>query len=274
MDIFFDEVPHKYFIPEFPDFNFTSVSKVIELVKPKFNTEERALAFANQDRDKILQKLAVKWKITPAQAAKKWEGIDFTPEVIKQIWKEKNDTANERGTRIHAVKESNGYLNNSLKGYGISGQYKKCLDIGSLQPGVYRELIIPYLPLQLIGTADKIEIFEDKTFIIEDYKTNEELVFKGKSYSKEGVRKMLAPLSHLDDVNGQHYHVQLSLYSFFLEFYGFKYKSGMIRHVQEEIKDGIPTLKEVAKIPHIYYKKEVIALLNFVKFLRETGKLK
>lgn len=236
--IIFKPESHSYVIEDKPEITFTSVSKVIELLKPKF------------DRDTISKNYAKKHNLTQEEVLAKWDA--------------KNKKALERGTAWHEEQERLHLIDN-LKGYETtSSDNRICLDISQLKPGKYCELIIPYLPEFLIGTADIIEINEDKTFKIADWKTNEKLEFQGTAYFKPELKrkvleKMYHPVEHLDNVNWNHYQLQLSLYSYFLEAYGFKFKEGEIRHVIFEDDAHV----ETKVYPIQYLKKEVQSILRW-----------
>jgi hypothetical protein len=298
MKIRFNEEEHRYYLPEFEHIKFTSVSKVIDYIKPKFDTVGSSITYSKKCQITTFEELetvwkikgikerramillateksipvghiaaiyywASKWKITQEEALTKWIGLSFTPEEIRAVWTEKNKISTDKGSLAHSILENRDLTNGAYKGYNIiqGTDLKECMDIGTLEPGLYTELIIPFNPLWLIGTADKIEIFEDKTFYISDYKSNETLEFKGKSYSNKGIEKLLPPVSHLDHCNGNHYHLQLSLYSYFLEMYGFKYAGGELIHIDYIDNDVI--IRDT--IPHIYMKKEVESILKLVK---------
>jgi len=67
---------------------------------------------------------------------------------------------------------------------------------------------------QLAGQSDLILLnHQTKTFKVVDYKTNR----KGISFSGFNGQKMFSPIAHLDDCNGIHYSLQLSLYSMMLQ---------------------------------------------------------
>lgn len=67
---------------------------------------------------------------------------------------------------------------------------------------------------KLAGQSDLVLInYEDKSFMILDYKTNHKGI-KKTAYNNE---MMFPPLSHLPNCNYYHYSLQLNLYAYFLE---------------------------------------------------------
>lgn len=244
--IVFNPDLHKYSFVDNPDIPFTSVSKVIELIKPKFDKEGISKRYA--------------------------EKHGLTQEEVLASWDKKNADALAKGTKWHEEQERNHIAESNLIGYSLvetpeqeGAAHRMCLDISSLQPGKYCELIIPYVKEFLIGTADIVEINEDKTFFIKDWKTNNKLEFTGTAYykpelKKKVVEKMLHPVEHLDNVNWNHYQIQLSLYSYFLESYGFKFAGGEIMHV---LFDEEMNHTETKVYPIQYLKKEVINILKW-----------
>jgi len=243
MPILFFEEEHKYVVTEKPDLKLTSVSSVVHSVVPSF------------DRETISRNYAKKHKRTQEDVLEEWDA--------------KNKRALTRGSLFHAEEEQR-----TLKGGGISGynaidsNTKEALNLRNLSPGVYTELIIPYLPAALIGTADKITIHPDRSFSILDYKTNEKLSFEATAYWKPALKRkekgfLLTPVSHLEDCNGVHYLLQLSLYSLFLEKYGYKFRDGIIEHIIfDDYSTITPKMINRVQYPLVFLKKEAEALIT------------
>lgn len=240
MNIIFDPVRHAYYPEAYPTKLFTSVSKLIEMVKPKF------------EKDRISKDYAIKHGLSQEEVLEKWAL--------------ENKVAIDKGKAYHAQQEEILKEAGAKPGQIQDGEISRAIDINNLQPGTYSELIIPYVPQWLIGTADVIQIHDNGEFSIIDFKSNKALTFTGKAFynkkiGRAVVEKMLPPMSHLDNVNGNHYNLQLSLYSYFLESYGFKLKEGIIRHVIFD-EQGNTTDKDYALV---YMKKEVENLLKWYK---------
>lgn len=170
MNIRFRESDHKYFTLEEPDKPFVSVSGLFDMIKPKFDSIGISERYASKPRKKIIEDLAKKWNLTVNRAEEKWKGVEFTPEVIREIWEEKKNIGLARGTKWHKDIEQKLLNRGGKRGTSIDGEYTVPIDIKSLGPGHYIELMIPYIPLWLIGTADRVEIHSDKTFTIRDWK--------------------------------------------------------------------------------------------------------
>lgn len=240
MIIFIPET-HKYVLQSNPEVSFTSVSKILEIVKQPFDT------------DAIAEKTAKKRGVSKEEIIEEWKLI-----------KEKALT---KGTKYHEAYEAN-----LLKDKGvhpstwIEGK-KYSHDLLKLQPGIHPELILYNLKYGVTGTADIVEIFEDKTFNIFDHKSSKKIEFQSfrkfdPIYKDRRPVMMRPPLQHLEDANGIHYSLQLSLYAFFLEQVGYKCKNLTLHHV---VFDDNDEPCNVIDYPVEYLKKECFTLLNHFK---------
>jgi hypothetical protein len=265
MTLLFDPVPHKYFIKEDPTLSLKSVSHVITLLKPKFDPDGSILKkYVAKGKSFILKDLATKWELTTEEAQTKWGHLSFTEEEVSEIWKEKKDTSLVKGTKLHSIKED---LLLSKGGHPSlqdpETSYKKAYDLNNLLPGTYPELMLYYLPGLLTGTADIIDIDKNKGFDISDYKSNSKIEFESyQAYDKNTRTKkpkmMNPPISHLQDCNGIHYTVQLSLYAYFLEQFGYTCKSLTLIHL---ITDKDHNIIQEVKYPLEYIKKDIKKIL-------------
>lgn len=267
MTLLFDPVPHKYFIKEEPTLNLKSVSHLITLLKPKFDPDGSILKkYVAKGKSYILKDLATKWELTEQEAHTKWGHLSFTEQEVAEIWKEKKDNSLVKGTKLHQIKEDlllskGGYPSITDKSTG----YKQAHDLNNLSPGIYPELMLYYLPGLLTGTADIIKIYPDKTFEVEDYKTNSKIEFESfKAYDKNTRSKkpkmMNPPISHLEDCNGIHYTVQLSSYAYFLEQFGYTCKSLTLIHL---ITDKDHNINQEVKYPLEYIKKDIKKIIHW-----------
>ncbi len=264
--ILFEEQEHKYFHQDNPDKKWLSVSGLFDLVKNKFDTVSISEKYAKKGKEKILKDISEKWNLSLEECYKQWGHLEFTPEDIQRLWLEKSKSALSRGTTWHKDIEKSLLEKGCKKGYLEEGIYRKSIPLDDLEQGEYIELIIPYPRLSIVGTADRVKILPNKEFIIRDWKSDAKLEYKGTpyyddKYKEKRVRKLLPPLHHIDDVNGQHYNVKESLYIYFLESYGYTFKEGFIDHVifDKDLPIGIVTY------PIDYLKKEVHTLLNHFK---------
>ena len=162
------------------------------------------------------------------------------------LWEEKKNRACEKGTAFHNLKEL------AINGRGIVRVGQEELNVhnidyvwrvnsmegvfGKLPPGVYTELCLWNYKAKIAGTADVVTIYPDKTFDIDDHKTN------GK-FEIEGFRgkTMKYPFNKLPDCNLGHYTVQLSLYAWMLEQHGLKCRALRLHHytIPEDQVDNI-----------------------------------
>ncbi len=260
----FIEKSHRYLTEDGED--LISVSKFTERFKEKL------------DWDAIAKKSAA--KATKA-------GTPTTKQDILDKWANKRDRSSEVGTLFHSIRETelinehqpifyDVICSKKFSTYGDND--KLSIPINELENNtVYPELMIYDIEHMICGQSDKVIVVDNKIHIW-DYKTDAEISFKG--YSSEWVkpRKLLGPLSHLDDVNGNIYSVKMSLYMYMLwKANKGRFKPGdiIIEHVELErdpendnipvLRDGKPVVLSVKKIPLPYRKKEVMNMLKTIK---------
>ena len=141
-------------------------------------------------------------------------------------WKQKNEEACKRGTKIHADIENSFYINpnnKELEKFVKGGKFvcKKNYTDLDLEYGIYPEYLIYRESddgiLLLAGQVDLI-IKKGNHITIVDHKTNERIDTQGfyDSATKSTV-KMKYPLNKLDDTNFWHYTMQLSTYAWMLQ---------------------------------------------------------
>lgn len=196
-------------------------------------------------------------------------------EYWKQEWKRVNNISLDRGNGIHNEQED--FLYNrgftSVTGPRIYRVYNlkeetgrdsnRGINVSSLADGCYPELKLWRHDWCIAGRADKptIETIGKIRYAhIEDYKTNKILHTQGYWDARHPEpRKMLAPIDHLDDCEMTHYTLQLSIYQYMLEYFGFKPGIRRIIHFLHPI-EGLGTPKPVIhELP--YLRKEVEAML-------------
>lgn len=218
----------------------------------------------------------------------KWYGIPV--EDIKAIWEKESTRATDLGTWYHNQREAE--LCN-LKTIGRDGtnsvpvfspiadaEGTRVAPNQKLEQGVYPEHMVYLKSVGLCGQSDYVEVINNTVSIL-DYKTSKEI--KKESYkSWDGSsKKMLAPVSHLDDCNFWHYALQLSIYMYIIIKHNPLFRPGemTLQHVifEETNKDkygypisavdslGEPVVKEVINYHVPYLKHEVIALINHLK---------
>jgi len=126
------------------------------------------------------------------------------------------------------------------------------------------------------GTIDLLAV-RGKEFIIVDWKTNKDVMrFESGYYKKEMVQtdkgreyvktnnfivtddKMLYPVNHLPKCKGSTYTLQLSMYAWILESYGFTWLASYLVHIRRtDEKDYEPQFYKLE-----YYKKEIDLILK------------
>jgi len=236
--VVFEPVEHKYKMVN-KDIELKSVSKLISKVKNEFDVQ-----FWSQ---------------------KKADERGITKEEILAEWAQTAKEATDKGTKYHEYREQKDLKNKGIPALEKDG-LKLAHDLSKLEPGLYPELMLYNFEYMLAGTSDIVEILPDKRFILGDYKTNKKLEFEGykkfdKDYKEKRAVKMKFPLQHLDDCSGMHYTIQLSIYAYMLEQFGYHCHDLYIDHI---IFDGDEPVNEI-RYPIQYLKKEVINLLNWYK---------
>ena len=148
-------------------------------------------------------------------------------------WKKENEFSCIKGSCIH-LKAQSLWMGtdyeidyNTIDDTIDKGRLKKEYDIMSKQATdfyndykdmydmIQDEFIVWSKEFDIAGSIDGIMYNKNtQQCCILDFKSNKDLQFKSK-YRK----KMKVPLHELDDVNGQHYYVQLSIYKYLIEKY-------------------------------------------------------
>jgi hypothetical protein len=239
-EVLYDHPSHKYHLH---GTIYRSATQIIEQFVEHFDTEEQS------------QRMEYRYN-APA-------------EYWKKNWKEENAKSLVRGDRKHAHEEdfmyNRGYARIHDKVFPVFNlqkiYYKSPIHYFKLPDGTYPELKLWRHDWKIAGRADKptFETINKVRFAhIEDFKTNKrirDVGFNG--------RKMLWPLEHLEDCELRHYTLQLSIYQYMLEYFGFMPGVRRIIHFPHEI-EGLGTPKPVEyELP--YLRDEVIAMLTHLK---------
>lgn len=265
-NIQFIESSHRYLDENGDD--LISVSKFTEKFKEK------------QDWTAIAKKVAMK---------KTKEGTPTTTKDILNKWETKRDTASQIGTLFHTIREQELLDTESPVFYDVpcakqasaydTGGVKNSIPITKLDSNtVYPELMIYDTDYMICGQSDKVIVVDDKIHIW-DYKTDAEITFNAFSSQWVKPRRLLGPLSHIEECNGNIYSIKMSIYMYLLwKANKGRFKPGdlIIEHVhlkRDPENDNIPMLDEngrpiVLKIEQIklpYRKKEVMEMLETLK---------
>ncbi len=169
-----------------------------------------------------------------------------TPEYWIAEWKKINEEACEKGTAYHLVKQNEDLSQeiHIIKGRKLPlGEDTKSIeDLYQLKDGVYTELLIWNNFLGIAGQSDKviIETINGVRYVdIIDYKTNKEI--KDYNYIDRDGKKvinesLIYPLNKYCNSNYWIYQLQLNLYGWLLEQFGFTLRGGEFIHVTDNNK--------------------------------------
>jgi len=221
-------------------------------------------------------------------AKSKWYGMSV--DAIQAAWKAEADRACDLGTYYHNQREEELLSFKTIVQQGVElpviapiydGQGRKMAPTQKLADGIYPEHMVYLKSAGVCGQSDLVEVIKGKVYIT-DYKTNKEI--KRQSFKNwEGIsEKMLAPVSHLDDCNYNHYNLQLSIYMYMILKHNPKLEFGglLIRHVMFEemeqkdmygfpitFKDenGKPVVKDIIDYHMPYLRDEVISIMHMVQ---------
>lgn len=209
---------------------------------------------------------------------KKYEGIVKSAEEILAEWDLKREKGTQAGTLLHSDKETELLGYEKIRVGHTDDKYKWSTSITDLENGyIYPELMIYDLEHMICGQSDKV-IIQNNTIDIHDYKTDKSIDFKGFSSTWKQADRLLDPVSHLEECNGNIYSLKMSLYMYML----WKANKGKLKTGKiilewcplERDEDGIPILydgkprvikKQAKNIEVPYRKKEVMAMLKTLK---------
>jgi len=181
--------------------------------------------------------------------------------LIKNSWVEGNKKSTRKGSAFHLAKEDKQFkdklFNFNGKEYPVVPQHSN-IDWYNLQVGTHVELKLILPKFRLAGTADQIIITPEKKVICRDHKTNIEIKTENK------YQKMLHCCSHLDDCNANHYYLQLSLYLYMLEQFGYEYEYAEFHHFDlQEVGDEVYEVVNDTIYPVPYMRDTIINMLNW-----------
>lgn len=246
--------------------SLVSVTTLINHFKQPFDSRDIAL--------KVSQKKTSKF-------------YNMSVDEIENIWREEGERGIKLGNYYHQQREKEIVMFNKISMHGkelpvvlpILEDGVKLAPCQVLQDGIYVEHLVHLETTGLVGIIDRGDVVDTDVHIT-DYKTNKDIAME--SYKNwQGIsKKMLHPLSHLDDCKFNHIQLQLSLYMYMIikhnpQLYP---KSLKIQHAifEEEAKkdkygypltkydiNGNPILKEVKIIECKYLLKEVINIIDY-----------
>ena len=221
-NVAFNDLNHKYWDITDESKKYISVTTLIERYGQPFNesfwSKYKTLqkidpdAFRMEKKNLLLKK---KWnkELLKTYGISENEFEKVRKDLLNE-WKQKNEEACKRGTKIHADIENSFYINpnnKELEKFVKGGKFvcKKNYTDLDLEYGIYPEYLIYRESddgiLLLAGQVDLI-IKKGNHITIVDHKTNERIDTQGfyDSATKSTV-KMKYPLNKLDDTNFWHY---------------------------------------------------------------------
>lgn len=201
----------------------------------------------------------VDWEAVAAKKAKK-DGT--TAEALLEQWADKRDRAAARGTAYHKMKELEllSLPEGNIRGYdtheGIKVDDTMLLEDNT----TYVEKMIWSKKYGVCGTADLVEVVKGR-INIKDYKTNEKLDYEAWSHPRYGPKRLLSPISHLDDCNFNIYQLQINCYMYMLLQQNRAFKMGEmdILHIRFDENN---VYEETITIPVNNMQAEVRAMLE------------
>lgn len=248
---------HQYFTKD--NRELISVSKFTERFEPKENWDEIATKYAKK------------------------HGLNKKD--VQALWAEKAKKGKEAGTILHNIREADLLKKDFFEFEKMKLMHKVCpvsegckwaLPINEVQNGhVYPEMMIYDTDFMVCGQSDKV-IVENNKIHIYDYKTDKKLDFKGFIDPLGHEKKLLPPLQHLGNCNGNLYSIKMSLYMYLIcKANAGRFKPGRIilewcpleRDADEMpiLYNGKPKVKFQKNIELPYRKKEIIDMLRTIK---------
>lgn len=224
----------------------------------------------------------------------KWYGIP--PEEIRSIWSGEADRSTGLGTWFHKKEESDLLSQDLIEKFGIMLPVVKPVEIDGwkvapeqkLVDGVYPEHFMYLRTEGVCGQTDRADVVKAHIYI-DDYKTNKEVTMEG-FRSWNGTKKMLAPLSHLDDCDYTKFCLQLSTYAYIIKRHNPQLAVGRlnIRHIVFEVSGtdkygypitalderGDPIVKDIVPITLRYLEPEVKLMLSWLEQNRDKIRTK
>jgi hypothetical protein len=267
MAIKFKSKEHSYESTDGSDIKWLSVTSFVGLFKEPF------------DKDAIATKAS-------KNTRSKWYGL--SSDKIKALWQKETDRAIMLGSWYHDEREKELLMCNTIERNGvelpivniIENDGVKLSPDQKLTTGIYPEHMVYLKSAGLCGQADRVEVLFDQIDLY-DYKTNKEIKLESFKNWEGTSKKMLGPLSHLDDCNFNHYALQLSTYMYMMLKHNHNLKPGKmeLHHIVFEVEDvdeygypvtavdqeGNPILKEVVPYPVPYLKKEVREMIKYIR---------
>jgi len=215
-----------------------------------------------------------------------------SPESIRAMWDKESKRSTVLGSWYHNQRENDILQFKFITRDGIEIPIIKPVMAGKVKlapkqkigEGLYPEHFVYLRSASICGQADRVEVIGNKVHVF-DYKTNKEIKKKGYQFWDGRTKKMLYSMKHLDDCELNTYTLQLSLYMFIILKHNPSLEPGkiQIQHVQFEIDHedengfpvhaldamGEPIISKIELIDLPYMKKEVLAMLKWLKINKQ-----
>lgn len=195
----------------------------------------------------------------------------MTVDELRKEWEDARIKGLAKGNSLHHTKElefegNENYIKYEYEKHEEGTDYTT-MDY-SIQNGfVYAEKPFILPKFDLIGIPDRISVIDNYVHI-DDFKSDKAIykesyrVTNGKFSTK---KKMLPPISHLDDCNYLFYNLQLSLYMRMVLYHNKSLRPGVLRILHTQFNEDTlePGKETIYEVP--YLRREVEALLNTLK---------
>jgi hypothetical protein len=287
--LYFNEEKHKY-TDEFNS-NYISVTTLLHKYTNEFKKEKVAEACERIGRNpshpkyeyyknKSKKEILYEWKVINREACEKGTAKhNYLENIIRNST---NYNSNELGyinDRIYTIddiitKHSYGRLKlDYFRSTKLNEKYPKIYEIikefSDVGYKIYSEIGVYDFELCISGLID-ILLVRDESFIILDWKTNKSPLMFEAGYFTKDINGNLTdkfitkneffsyPLDYIPDSIGEHYTMQLSLYAWLAETFGYKCNGLILTHIR-----NVTNTEEEVKFYSIKYRKpEVELLLN------------
>lgn len=243
-----------------------SVTSLIDNFKQRFNPKDMALKVSQQKGNKF---------------------YNHSVDEIEKIWANEFNRSVTLGNWYHKQREDDmaQFKNITIDGVNLpiimpqrNGEIKEA-PCQVLTNGIYVEHLVYLESTGVAGQIDRVDII-NKDVYLKDHKTNKEIAMESRKSWNGVSKKMMHPLSHLDDCKFNHIQLQLSMYMYMILKHNpqFNPKEIKIHHAifEEESKrdkygyplikydaNGEPILKNIVQIDCRYLKKEVVLMLEY-----------
>lgn len=276
MSVRFKAEDHSYESVDEEHIDWVSVTTFISNFKEEFRPREMALKSSNRRQSK-------------------WFGMEV--DEILSIWTREAKRSTDLGSWYHDLKEHDIIDKGKVEKNGTTLRVvKPIIEEGikyapdqKLEEAIYPEHFVYLKSAGICGQSDLVEVYKGFVNVL-DYKTNKEIKREGFRNWEGKTKKMMKPLSHLDDCNFMHYALQLSLYLYIILKHNPRLKPGSLtlHHIlfEEESRDkfdnpvykkdedGNFIVREVVEYRLPYLKQECIILMDWIKDNRSLVRMK